>query len=204
MHHKPASIKEVKAFNTRRNIIRAATKLFARQGYHKTTISDIAREIELTTGAVFHHFPTKEAILEAVIEWLSKGMMMYADFLAGKQQAAFEVVTEMIRTMLSHYDRHPEATICLAMLSTEFAGSNHPVEKRLKAVYEPFLQNAARLFSQYPGIANPRAAAIAILGAAHGIGIQGLFREGETNAKSIAEALISFILHPWARSDPSL
>lgn len=197
MKEKPSSIKEEKALKTRRNIIRASTKLFAREGYHKTTISDIAREIDLTTGAVFHHFPTKEAILYAVIDWLSKGMMMYADFLEQKKEGAIEVVEEMIRTMLSHFDRYPEATICLAMLSTEFAGSNHPVEKRLKAVYEPFLQNATRLFSKYPDIKDPRAASIAILGAAHGIGIQGLFREGETDARSIAEGLISMILHNW-------
>ena len=197
MKNRHASIKEEKAMRTRRNIIQASTKLFARNGYHKTTISDIAREIDLTTGAVFHHFSTKDDILNAVIEWLSKGMMQYSDFLAGKSEGDIKVVDEMIRTMLSHFERHPEATICLAMLSTEFAGSSHPVEKRLKEVYEPFLKNAARLFSKYSDIKDPRAASIAILGAAHGIGIQGLFREGETDAKSIADGLMSLILHNW-------
>ena len=197
MSTRPGSIKEEKAIKTRKHIIRASTRLFARQGYHKTTISDIARDIDLTTGAVFHHFPTKDAILDGVIEWLAKGMMTYAAFLEKENQSTIDVITEMIQTMLSHYDRFPEATICLAMLSTEFAGSNHPVEKRLKAVVEPFIENASRLFSQHPDIKNPRAAAIAILGAANGIGIQGLFREGEVDARAIAEGLISLILHRW-------
>ena len=197
MSTRPVSIKEEKAIKTRKRIVRASTRLFVRKGYHKTTISDIAREIDLTTGAVFHHFPTKDAILDAVIEWLAKGMTTYALYLENKEKGTIDVISEMIQTMLAHYDRYPEATICLAMLSTEFAGSNHPVEKQLKAVVEPFIENASRLFAQHPDIKNPRAAAIAILGAANGIGIQGLFREGEVDVRAIAEGLIALILHRW-------
>jgi AcrR family transcriptional regulator len=61
------SKKEARARDTHRKILVAATKLFARHGYHKTTITDICRLIDLTSGAVFHHIPTKEALLDAVL-----------------------------------------------------------------------------------------------------------------------------------------
>src|SRR5512147_1945906 len=73
--------KEAKAEVTRKKILVAASKLFARRGYHKTTITDIAQAIGLTSGAIFHHFPSKEALLEAVVAWLARGISVYSEYL---------------------------------------------------------------------------------------------------------------------------
>jgi AcrR family transcriptional regulator len=120
-------------------IVKAATRLFARHGYHKTTITDLTRAIGLTSGAVFYHFPTKEAILHAVVDRLERGMHEYSDITANAQRGSMALVEEVVRVMCSHFKRSPEATICLAALATEFAGSNHPIENRLKQVYEIFV-----------------------------------------------------------------
>src|SRR5262245_6352874 len=53
---------------TRRLIIRAAEKLFAARGITQTTTADIARAVKLSHGAVFVHFPSREALVVAVIE----------------------------------------------------------------------------------------------------------------------------------------
>ncbi|MCH9277090.1 TetR/AcrR family transcriptional regulator [Bifidobacterium amazonense] len=50
---------------TERRILAAAKKLFAEQGYEKTTIQDIVDELgDLSKGAIYHHFKSKEAMLE--------------------------------------------------------------------------------------------------------------------------------------------
>lgn len=51
--------------------IDAAARLIAQQGYDRTSVRDIARAINLSSGTMFYHFKTKDDLLEAVI---SKGI----------------------------------------------------------------------------------------------------------------------------------
>lgn len=50
-------------------ILTAARRLFLEKGYEKTTIQDIVDRLGgLTKGAVYHHFKSKEEIMEAICE----------------------------------------------------------------------------------------------------------------------------------------
>lgn len=51
----------------RERLVRAAQKLFHRNGYHRTSIADVAREANIPPGNVFYYFKTKEELAEAVI-----------------------------------------------------------------------------------------------------------------------------------------
>ncbi len=50
----------------RKNIIIAATKLFAEQGYQKTTITDISKEVGLVESAIYEYFQGKEDLLFSI------------------------------------------------------------------------------------------------------------------------------------------
>ncbi|MDI4649246.1 TetR/AcrR family transcriptional regulator [Cohnella hashimotonis] len=55
-------------------ILTAALNLFIQKGYEQTSIQDIINELGgLTKGAIYHHFKSKEEILEAVTSHLFKG-----------------------------------------------------------------------------------------------------------------------------------
>ncbi len=47
----------------RRNILDAAIRVFARQGFHSTRVSDIADEAGVAYGLVYHYFDSKEEVL---------------------------------------------------------------------------------------------------------------------------------------------
>jgi AcrR family transcriptional regulator len=49
----------------RRQIIDAAYRCFARKGFHQTTMRDIFAEAELSPGAVYRYFKSKDDIIEA-------------------------------------------------------------------------------------------------------------------------------------------
>ncbi len=51
-----------------KQIIRSAVRVVARQGYAGTSLLDIAQEAGMSKGAVHYHFPTKEALIERVLE----------------------------------------------------------------------------------------------------------------------------------------
>lgn len=49
-------------------ILAAATRVFAKKGYAKTTISDIAAEAGLSHGLVYHYFASKAAVFGAIAD----------------------------------------------------------------------------------------------------------------------------------------
>jgi len=54
--------------SSQQRFLDVAADLFARNGYHATSIRDIARALGVTPGAVYAHFPSKARILLAVYE----------------------------------------------------------------------------------------------------------------------------------------
>ena len=56
-----------KGERTRAAIIKAAYALFVQQGYHGTSMRQIAQESDLALGGIYNHFDSKEAIFKAVI-----------------------------------------------------------------------------------------------------------------------------------------
>lgn len=49
-------------------IVLAATRVLARQGYARTSLLDIAREAGMSKGALHYHFPSKEILISRVLE----------------------------------------------------------------------------------------------------------------------------------------
>jgi AcrR family transcriptional regulator len=54
---------EAPAIDKRQNILDAAVRVFARQGFHSTRVSDIADEAGVAYGLVYHYFNSKEEVL---------------------------------------------------------------------------------------------------------------------------------------------
>jgi AcrR family transcriptional regulator len=51
-----------------RGILTAACELFARQGYMRASIAELADACKLSRGALYHYFESKEAILFAILD----------------------------------------------------------------------------------------------------------------------------------------
>jgi AcrR family transcriptional regulator len=61
-----------KSQRTRRRILDAAMALFAERGYHASTNADVAEAAKLTRGAMLYHFPTREDLVEAAIDYIQE------------------------------------------------------------------------------------------------------------------------------------
>ncbi|MFD9539520.1 TetR/AcrR family transcriptional regulator [Streptomyces sp. NPDC060022] len=58
--------------NTRQRIQDVALDLFAEQGYEKTSLREIAEQLDVTKAALYYHFKTKEDILNSIFEDLNQ------------------------------------------------------------------------------------------------------------------------------------
>jgi AcrR family transcriptional regulator len=54
--------------NTRDRIFYTALELFASHGINKASMHDIAVEVGISKAGIYHHFPSKEVLIEAVVE----------------------------------------------------------------------------------------------------------------------------------------
>ena len=54
--------------NHRERVLAAAVKLFRRNGYHATTMDDVAASVGLNKGTLYHYFASKSEILFTVFE----------------------------------------------------------------------------------------------------------------------------------------
>jgi AcrR family transcriptional regulator len=65
---RPADKRLEKGQETRRAIVERATRLFAERGYAAVSIDAVLAACQISRGALYHHFASKEALLEAVFE----------------------------------------------------------------------------------------------------------------------------------------
>src|ERR1700748_3969305 len=77
-----ASLRAEHVAQTRAALVSAGRLLFGTKGFAATSVEDIARAARVTTGALYHHFPTKAAVFEAVFE------QVHAEMLVASAEAA--------------------------------------------------------------------------------------------------------------------
>lgn len=62
-----ATLRERRTQETRQLILDAAYAVFARRGYGGAAVDEILAEAGLSKGAFYHHFPSKEAVFQALL-----------------------------------------------------------------------------------------------------------------------------------------
>ncbi|MFF8866338.1 ScbR family autoregulator-binding transcription factor [Streptomyces sp. NPDC015139] len=60
--------KQERSVLTRLRVLRGAAELFTERGYRQTSVKDVADRVEMTKGAVYFHYPTKEALALAIVD----------------------------------------------------------------------------------------------------------------------------------------
>ena len=65
-----------KSNDTKTKIYNAALELFAKKGYKATTVREIAKAVGIQQSAIYNHFKNKEAILDEIIQNLSKSHLI--------------------------------------------------------------------------------------------------------------------------------
>ena len=60
--------RDASSTETRHDLLEVARRIFARDGYGATTNRSIAEEVGITTGAIYHYFPSKADLFAAVYD----------------------------------------------------------------------------------------------------------------------------------------
>ncbi|MCX4665741.1 ScbR family autoregulator-binding transcription factor [Streptomyces sp. NBC_01381] len=61
-------LKQERSARTRHRVLMGAAELFTERGFRHTSVKDVADRVEMTKGAVYFHYPTKEALAVAIVD----------------------------------------------------------------------------------------------------------------------------------------
>ena len=94
-------------------ILRNAARLFARKGYERSSIGDLVEACELSRGAIYHYFDSKEAILFAMLDSLVRDLLANLESAIAGGGAPLEKFEQVIKAFVEHNAQSPEEQIVL-------------------------------------------------------------------------------------------
>jgi AcrR family transcriptional regulator len=94
-------------------VLDAAVDNFQRLGYHGTSVRDIARDANMTVASIYHHFPSKQHILQDImVRAMSDVISLTRSALMSAGPSPQDQLAAVVRAwILFHTDRRAEATI---------------------------------------------------------------------------------------------
>jgi AcrR family transcriptional regulator len=94
--------------NERRDhIIRCSTKLFTKNGYQRTNMREFAKACDMSAGALYHYFGSKEEILYSIINSATSQQASFMEDSANKLATARPTIA-LVRLMRKLFEWHDD------------------------------------------------------------------------------------------------
>ncbi len=175
------SSKHLPAEERRMVTVETVIELAAEQNPSEITTAAIAQRMGLTQGALFRHFPNKDALLQAVMEWVSERLLSRIEKAVGAKSSPLDALESMFMAHVAFIGKHPGIP---RMLFAELQSSGETAPKRMAQTllrrYEELLN---RLFEQGKACGeideklDNEAAATLFIGTIQGLVMQSLIAE---------------------------
>jgi len=123
---------------TRQTIVQKADEIFYRQGFEATSFADIADAVGISRGNFYHHFRTKDAILDAVIDMRREHTRSMLVEWEDSTTDPAERVNCFVRILITNQARIMLHGCPVGTLCTELAKLQHPALHRAKHIFALF------------------------------------------------------------------
>ncbi|WP_454809348.1 TetR/AcrR family transcriptional regulator [Paenarthrobacter nitroguajacolicus] len=159
----------------RKQIIDAATAVFATHGYSGGSLRQISKDLSLSFTSLMHHFPSKELLLEAVLEQADQTAT--AEF---EERRQVDGLAAAVLWLAEYNLGHPQLLRLLAVLSAEASSQGHPAHDWFKDRYTNLRQafadhiRADQAKGRIDAATDPDLAAVSILAGWDGTQLQWL------------------------------
>ncbi|WP_033239802.1 TetR/AcrR family transcriptional regulator [Streptomyces albidoflavus] len=122
-----------------RRLLAAATRLFADQGYDRTSVQEIVEAAGVTKGALYHYFGSKEDLLQEVYARLLRLQQERLDMYAGSQEPVEErlhaAAADVVVTTIENLD---DASIFFRSMHQLSPEKNKQVRAERRRYHERF------------------------------------------------------------------
>ena len=130
MNVRPLGVRAQAAQATRENILRAATKVFAKHGFAGGRVEQISKAAQSHDRMIYYYFGSKEGLFIAVLEEMYRRFNEAEARLVLDVTEPVEALTAVIRFMWGYYQRNPEF---ITLLNTENLHRGKHIAKSFRA-----------------------------------------------------------------------
>lgn len=188
--------KKVDRAARREEILGAAVRVFARNGYAASRIEDVAQEAGIAKGSVYLYFESREALLEAAFEDLGGRMVHILQQAVTGTGPAAERLADLLRGIMHYLSRERDLSQLMVDLWAAGRGVDSPID--MAAVYDDYRTAVTGLLEKAweEGATlrvDPAAHASVILGAVDGVILQSLL-DRTVNPAEMAEPLVRLLV----------
>ncbi|MGW1764826.1 ScbR family autoregulator-binding transcription factor [Streptomyces sp. NPDC002073] len=133
---------------SRRSILEAAAHVFDLRGYDAASTNEILASTGLTRGALYHHFPSKEAIAVALVAAHSEALVI------PEQQVKLQAIIDLTMAFAFRLQRDPvlRASVRLAVEQTSFPRPTTTPYEQSSAAIHGLLKRAQEQGEILPGV----------------------------------------------------
>ncbi len=170
--------KHLPADERRAVTVEAVIKLAGTQNPSEITTAAIARHMKLTQGALFRHFPSKEAIWQAVMEWVAERLLSRIDQAAQGIQSPLAAMEAMFMSHVEFVAEHPG--VPRMMFGELQRAESTPAKRMAQTLIQRYGERLQRLFEQgkasgeLSSTLDSNAAATLFIGTIQGLVMQSL------------------------------
>jgi AcrR family transcriptional regulator len=182
----------------RNDIIQTVASLFAEHGYAALGMRDIAKALGVSKGTLYHYFPNKEALFQAVCEAVVQ--LDLAVFAAYHEQAGATTLRERVRTVLRYCAEQEAWLMQQYLVLMEYVRVNGPNELRQNRIIQAATDEYVTAIAQYLGTSD-HTAVTAFFVFLTGLIFQRFFDGGATNFDAMAEWFSAVLSASLARAD---
>ena len=163
-------------------IIAAVLQLAAKNNPASITTADIASELNLTQGAVFKHFPTKNAMLLAAMSWVESNLLSAMELAARKPDSPIAGLRAAFMAHVKFVMAHPGVPRLIFQDmqqpdDTPLKGSVRGLLARYSKLVVSQLEEAEKQGEIAPGL-DKAAAVLLFVGAIQGLVFQSMLAGG--------------------------
>ncbi len=170
--------KHLPAEERRAATVEAVVELAAEQNPSDITTTAIAQRMGLTQGALFRHFPTKDAILESVMDWVAERLLARVDKAAASAASPMAALEAIFMAHIDFVAEHPGVP---RMLFGELQRPGDTLPKKMVQTlirrYSERLQHlleAGKQQGELPAQLDIEAASVSFIGSIQGLVMQSL------------------------------
>ena len=194
---------------TRKKIIDATLKLFVKNGYHGTSISQISTATRLTKGTIYFYFKSKHSLLKGILEEYERTFLdKMIEEVGSSKGKAIDKMKTFLKFSINFAAKNQDLIICNINLATELFSSSKKYEMGVKRIYGKFYKFIADLLEEgkkdgsFREDINPKMLALNLLGANEGNLVQWSINRNIYNdkAEEFSRSYIKFFLNGICRN----
>ncbi len=182
----------------------AAVKLFARQGFHQSTVAQIAKEAGVADGTIYLYFKNKDDILVQIFSYRAK--QVFDRFRAEVQKAdnSLDKLRNLIRRHLTEFQRDRDMAVVYQVETHQNSRLAESQIREMSQMYQELISEIVELGQQEDSIRKDLYVGLVkrfILGAVDEVINTWLHSEKDYDLVSMADPLVDLLVRGIGKPD---